>query len=209
MNSASFEAQQGIRELRHEREQLKDLHSDLEGTKSMVQVASQLRESGSKLADVLKISAEAQMERSRVVACVNDDLQRSCESRRQELARLEKESAQQKAMSDKQHGEALKLLVAYQDRLGFTISREAPQTVRMAFSLIDSNDLEKEFCFTMGLSATGGKAGDSYCVSNCTPEVPGLDKLVNSLNADAASATALPRFVCRMRKAFASLSKSA
>jgi len=208
MSSASFEAQQSLRELRHEREELKDLHADLQGVKSMVQVAAQLRESGAKLSDVLRSSSDAQMDRSRVVACVKDDLDMTCESRRQDLAHIEKEIAQQKALSEKQHAEALKLLAVYQDRLGFTISREACQTVRMAFSLIDPGDLEKEFCFTLGLASADGKGSDSYCVRDCTPELPGLSKLVAELNAEAASASALPRFVCRMRKAFANLCKS-
>merc|ERR1719163_2073758 len=59
LSSASFEAQQGLRELCHEREHLKDLHADLTGVQGLVDSASQLQTGGVRLAEVLRSSADA------------------------------------------------------------------------------------------------------------------------------------------------------
>merc|ERR1711964_423075 len=91
----------------------------------------------------------------------------------------------------------------YKDRLGLAITRVAPQTVRMAFPLLDESNPQREFFFTLGLAS--GKSSHEYCVFECDPDAPELPKLLEELNVNAASATALPRFVCSMRRAFLKL----
>lgn len=201
VSSVGFEAQQGLRELCHEREHLKDLQADLAGVQNLVQVASQLQAGGARLAEVLHSSSEAAANRSQAVARMHEDLCASCERRRQEVQQEERKTTQQRALSDAQHAEALKLLAVYEDRLGLRISREAPQTVRMAFSLLDKTHPEREFHFTLGLAACDGES-ESYRVKECFPDVPELPHLLTELNKDACSSTSLPRFVCGMRRAF-------
>jgi len=207
ISAASFEAQQGLRELRHERDQLKDLQSDLTGVQSLVQVASQLRAGGERLADTLSSCSQAGSSRAQTVAALHEDMQRSCDRSKEALREEKQRATQQKVLSDAQHAEALKLLSTYQDRLGLHIRREAPQTVRIAFCLIDEKDAEKEFCFTLGLATSDKGSSESYGVLECAPPVPELKKLVEDLNRNACSPAALPRFVCGMRKAFLRLAR--
>merc|ERR1712224_1109849 len=98
------------------------------------------------------------------------------------------------------------MLAVYQDRLGLVITREASQTVRMSFSLIDESDPAREFWLTLGLQESETK--ESYCIGECEPEVPELQNLLTELNQGACSATALPRFACSMRRAFSKLVKA-
>lgn len=208
---ASFEAQQGLRELCHEREHLKDLQADLAGVQGLVEAASQLQVGGARLAEVLHSSAEANGSRVQAVARAIDELNGLCEMRRQELEQEERNVARQHELANAQHAEALKLLDAYRDRLGLSITRVAPQTVRMAFSLLDPCDSEREFVFTLGLGdpensndGSLGKKSEGY-VCECVLDVPELSQLLCALNADASSAIALPRFVCSMRRSFLKL----
>merc|ERR1719454_735077 len=92
--------------------------------------------------------------------------------------------------------QALALLRTYKDRLGLDISRVAPETVRMAFSLLDERDPSREFSFVLGLSK------DCYHVKDCALVVPELNKLLEELNNACCSVSALPRFVCSMRRCF-------
>jgi len=207
--SAGFDAHQGIRDLCHDREQLKDLQADLSGVQSLVQVASQLQACGGRLADVLQSSATSGTARAQAVAHIADGLRQSCDRCKQELQQEEHSTVQQQALSDAQHAEALKLLATYEDRLGLKIKREACQTVRMSFSLVDEADLDKEFWFTLRLGVSDEDTPEGYCVPTCTPYVPELAQLLAELNANSSSTTALPRFVCSMRKCFLKLSKEA
>jgi hypothetical protein len=202
VNSASFEAQQGLRELCHEREQLNDLRADLASVQGLVEAASQLQAGGARLAEVVNSSTDAAATRAAGVARVRDELHELCETRKQELQQEELRILEQRAAADAQHAEALKLLGVYKDRLGMQITRVAPQTVRMAFCLIDQSDPQREFSFTLGLANFEEKAADAYSVQECIPDVPDLPKLLANLNADASSSTALPRFVCNIRRAF-------
>jgi len=203
VSSAGFEAQQGLRDLCHEQAHLKDLQADLTGMQGLVAAASQLQDGGARLAEVLQSSSEAAGSRAQAVARVCDEVRELCETRRHEAEEEERKLTRQREVADAQHAEAIKLLDTYKDRLGLTINRVAPQNVRIAFSLIDECNLEREFSFTLGLSDLEGglnlKSG--YSVSESAPCVPELAKLLGELNADG-SITALPRFVCAMRRAF-------
>jgi len=195
--SARSEAQQGLRQLRHERKHLKDLDGDLAGVQGLVEAASQLQADGARIAEVVHSSSQAAGSRAQAMTGICDELHESCEMHKQTLQTVEDTLAEQQAASDSHHAEALKLINTYRDRLGLAITREAPQTVRMAFSLLDQCDPGREFSFILGLGDSEG-----YCVSECVPHVPELKGLLEELNALASSATCLPRFVCGMRRAF-------
>lgn len=207
LSTANFEAQTGLRDLCHEHEQLKDLKKEVADVHSLVQVASQLQAGGARLSEVMQSSSAANAQRAQVVARMNDDMHATCEKRRRELEQEQSTIVRQKAISDSQHEEALKLLAIYRDRLGLAITREAAQTVRMSFSLIDAKDLQRDFYFTLGLADSDNLAHDRYCVKSCTPAVPELADLLSALNRDIRSSAALPRFVCGMRRAFLKVAK--
>jgi hypothetical protein len=202
VSSANFEAHQGIRELCHEREHLKDLRTDLAGIRGLVESASQLQAGGARLAEVVQTSSEAAGSRVQAMARIRDELHESSEMRKQELEQEERNIEQRQEAANLHHAEALKLLGTYSERLGLAITRVAPQTVRMAFSLLDPCHPEREFVFTLGLGESAGKTSEGYCINDCAPHVPELPELLVQLNKDANSASALPRFVCSMRRAF-------
>jgi len=207
VGSATFDAQQGLRELTHEKEHLNDLQADLAGVQGLVDAASQLQVGGTRLAEVLQSATEAAGSRAQAMAGVKDDLHELVKTHELQVEQEERKIVQQQEAADSQHEEALKLLSTYRERLGLAIERVAPQTVRMTFSLLEEREPEKEFLFTLGLGQPDGSEG--YCVSECAPDVPDLAKLLEELNMNASSATALPRFVCCMRRAFLKLSSPA
>lgn len=202
VGSASFEAQQGIRELCHERDHLRDLQTDLAGIQGLVEAASQLQAGGSRLVEVVQSSSEATSSRAQAMSRICDELRKSCEVHKQELVEEDRRIAQRQAAAEAHHTEALNLLGTYSERLGLAITRVAPQTVRMAFSLLDPCDVRREFFFILGLATLEGQSCDSYAVQECKPHVPEVAQLLAQLNKDSDSATALPRFVCSMRRAF-------
>jgi len=197
VSSAKFEAQQGLRDLQHEHEHVKDLRGDLAGVQGLVEAASHLQAGGARLAEVVNSSSEAAGSRAQAMTRICDELHESCEMHKQTLQKVEDNIAKQQAAAESHHAEALKLISTYRDRLGLAITRVAPQTVRMAFSLLDQCDPGREVFFILGLGDSEG-----YRVSECVPHVPELKGLLEDLNADANNATSLPRFVCGMRRAF-------
>jgi len=198
--SAKFDAQQGLRELQHENEHLKDLQTDLACVQGLVQTASQLQAGGARLSEVVHSSSDAAGSRAKAMARVCKDLNVSCEMHRQMTQQVSHDIAERQEAADSHHEEALKLLGTYKDRLGLAITRVAPQIVCMSFTLLDQSDLAREFSFTIGLADSKG-----YCVNVCMPKVPELPELLAELNANAAAVTSLPRFVCSMRRAFIKL----
>lgn len=207
VSSAGFDAQQGLRDLCYERAHLKDLQADLSGVQGLVETASQLQAGGARLVEVLHSSSNAAGSRSQAVVAVKEELNALVNSHHEQIQKEDLNIAQQQDVADAQHEEALKLLATYKERLGLSITRVAPQTVRMAFSLLDECEPEREFVFTLGLGdVEAEKSSDGYHVCECVPHVSDLQALVTELNANASSATALPRFVCSMRRAFLKLS---
>jgi len=210
-HAASLEAQHKLHEACQEKEQLKDLQADLAGVQGLVAIATQLQAGGERFAEVLQKSSEAAGSRAEVAARICTQLTGLCEARREELRKIECENTRKLELADAQHSEALKLLNTYKERLGLEITRIAPQTVRMTFSLLDDRNLDREFAFTLGLESrsavASGKTSDSYCVCSCEPEVPDVPRLLAILNADVQSRTALPQFVCSMRREFIKLAQ--
>jgi hypothetical protein len=192
------EFQRSLRELCREHAQLTDLHTDLEGARSLAESALQDHADGERLVESNRSSLDAASERAQALARTRDELYQQRDSHLEALRREQQETEQQSVTMKDRVGEAEKLLNTYKDRLGLAITREAPQTVRMSFSLIDKDDAMREFAFSLGL----GEIGESYEVRDCEPKVPELPSLLAELNSAAESRTALPRFVCSMRRAF-------
>jgi len=208
VNSVRFEAQQGLRELCYERDHLNDLQADLAGVQSLVKAAAQLQAGGARLAEVLHNSSQTGAARAQAVARINGDLRARCEKHKQDLQHEERSIMQHQSVAEAQHAEALKLLAIYQERLGLTITREASQTVRIAFSYIDEANPTGDFFFTLGLASSETGTTESYCVHECMPQVPELSQALAELNRGACSNASLPRFVCIMRRAFLRCAKT-
>jgi len=201
--SVGSEAQRSLRELCRERSQLADLRADLTGTKGLVDAAVKLHEDGEKLAETIEKAAAMRREQSEAVACKRDEFISQRDAHMDALRHESEEVEMQKKTRAQRQREIAKLLGTYHDRLGLTITRHAPQTVRMVFSFIDASDPAREFAFLLGLSESGCNA--HYEVRECLPSVPELPALLAELNSNVDAPSALPRFVCCMRRAFSKL----
>jgi len=198
VNSANQEAQHGLRELVHERERLDDLHNDLAGIASELQAEQKLHEQR----EASRSITEAAAARAEVVLQTKQEYTMANDSLREELEQEERALFELRGDTDEQYADAERLLGMYRDRLGLSITRAAPRTVRFAFTRLDEADPAKEFAFTLGL-ADQQKPLQSYAVHDCSPQVPELPRLLEKLNKQCRETRwALPRFACSMRRAF-------
>jgi len=198
-----LEVQRAARELCAERAALQDLYADLKNTAHLTEAATKLREEGARCEEATRLAVEAAAERSRMALQARERLCQAHEACRQELKQENTSLAKQHQAIAAQEAEIDRFLTLYKDNLGFSIERVAPQTVRMAFTLIDERDPACEFSFVLGLADSR-----AYLVQECSPQVPQLKELVSRLNADVGAPTALPTFVCGMRRAFKEAGRS-
>mmetsp|Transcript_160646 Transcript_160646/g.296128 ORF Transcript_160646/g.296128 Transcript_160646/m.296128 type:complete len:260 (-) Transcript_160646:148-927(-) len=201
VNSANQEAQHGLRELVHERERLDDLRNDLSSIASELQEEQKLQEQR----EASRSINEAAAARAEVVLKAKQEVIEGNRSLAEELQQEERALFELRTDTDAQYAEAERLLGMYRDRLGLSITRAAPRTVRFAFTRLDEADPAKEFAFTLGI-ADHQKTTQSYAVHGCSPQVPELPMLLAKLNRQCReSRWGLPRFVCSMRRAFQKL----
>lgn len=191
------EVQRAARELTAERAALQELYADLASTAQLTEAAVKLREEGARCEEATRQSAEAAAERSRSAIHARDRLCQAHEACRDELKQENNELAKQTRALAAQESEIERFLALYKDKLGLSIERTAPQTVRVTFTLIDEADPAREFSFVLGLADSR-----AYLVTDCCPQVPQLKGLLARLNSDVGVASALPAFVCGMRRAF-------
>jgi len=200
--SVGSEMQRGLRELCRERAHLVDLQADLAAACSNVEAAKQMHADGEQLVEAASCEREAASERSEALTRARDELLRTRDANLEALKLEESEAKRHREEAEGRRAQAEKLLNTYRDRLGFSITREAPHTVRMTFYL-DKADPERAFGFTLGLASE--EEGTGYNVHDCVPVVPELPALLADLNNNVDSVVALPRFVCSMRRAFLKL----
>lgn len=205
VNLASQEAQHGLRELNNERERLDDLHNDLASITHELQDEQKLREqrvASRSITEAAAARADAARQTKQEYMIAEHSLRDHVQQEEHALFQLQGDA-------DAQYADAQRLLGVYRDRLGFSITRAAPRTVRFAFTRLDKADPAKEFAFTLGL-ADQQKPLRCYAVHDCSPKVPDLPRLVEKLNRQCSETRwALPRFVCSMRWAFQKLALDA
>lgn len=195
--SAKFE------DLRQARRELSDLQTDLESIKESLEATRKLTVHGKRTAQALEASENSARERAHAIELAHAELQRQEQKHEQELREASRRSAAQTQEAKERHEEASKLISTYQHRLGLTIAREAPQTVKVSFAFLDKADPFREFSFILEASSSAdGASSASFRVSDVTPEVPKVRELLLELNEGRNTRAALPRFLCSMRKAF-------
>lgn len=210
IQAAHLEAQQGFRDLHREHLHLEDFQEELVNVNDLAQAVSTLRDESCRLGHTLAQSSDATSERARVLLNVKEQLLRANDMKLKELHEQKQALAAQQCDATALHGEVDRFLALYRDRLALKITRSAPHTVRMAFTLIDDSQPSQEYAFTLGLQDRGTDeatpsallGAPTYRVSRCYPPVPELHGLLDSLNMNAGSPHALPAFVCGMRQAF-------
>lgn len=209
VHSIGREVSEKFEELRQARRQLSDLKTDLESIKESLEATRKLTVHGKRTAQALEASENSARERAQAIELARAELLRQDQKHQRDLQEASDRSASQKKEAKERHEEATKLISTYERRMGLTIAREAPQTVKVSFALVDKADLCREFSFILDASSSADGASSSFRVSDVTPEVPKVHELLAELNEGRNTRAALPRFLCSMRKAFQELSSRA
>uniref|UniRef100_A0A7S2IDU5 Kinetochore protein SPC25 n=1 Tax=Alexandrium andersonii TaxID=327968 RepID=A0A7S2IDU5_9DINO len=192
-----LELQRGVEELRRECAGLDDLHAQLLSAERMTEAIKKSKAEEFRQRDAMKRSTELLTQQAKAAQSTVDKLREAQCARQKELGREEEGLLQECREAEAQEAEIERLLSLYPQRLGFSISRAAPRTVRMSFTLLHKEDPSREFLLTLGLDEQKG-----YCVFECNPRVPQVEPLLEQLNRRAGVPSALPTFVLGMRQAF-------
>jgi len=193
-------AQRGLQDILKEEDVVCDLQADLAAVEELTEAARSFREEGAKLGEAVLQCMKASGDRAEVVAQAKDILRSANEDYQKELEAEEQRLAEKKEASKVQQQNIDEFLQRYCRSLGLQISRVSAQTIRLTFTLIDKAEPQKEFSLVLGLSKEG------YVASKCNPEVPELPRLLERLNQDSTSVSAVPQFVCGLRRAFMAMS---
>jgi len=198
------DAQRAARELKRERVGLEDLSTDITNTARLQADAAKLRIEGARLGEAVLEAVSSAAKRSEAASQARDSFLRVEQVHLTELHEEERALGEQDAAVASRLAEVECFLGLYQERLGLRLSRAAPQMVRLAFTLIDERRPEREFSFTLGLHG-GVDAGVGYHIAACDPPLPQrrAAPLLRRLNdSHPSEATALPAFICGMRRVF-------
>lgn len=198
--SIQHEAARGVEELRKERDAIEALQQDLITVKELTEEAAALRAEGARFSEAVRQSVEAVVRETEVVEAARDRLSASSLVASEEILAENKRRLKAQEESGRRQTECEQLLSMYRSKLGLTVTRAAPQTVRLAFRFLDEADPNREFSVTLGMSCEG------YRVSASSDPLPQLEDLLESLNKDAGSSLAMPRFLCSLRRAFKEIS---
>eukprot|EP00435_Cladocopium_sp_Y103_P068374 s735_g31.t1 len=189
-------AQRGLQDILKEEDVVCDLQADLAAVEELTEAARCFHEEGAKLGEAMLQCMKASGERAEVVAQAKDILRSANEDYQKELETEERRLAETKEASKEQQQSIDEFLQRYSRSLGLKISRVSAQTILLSFTQINKAEPKKEFSVVLGLSKEG------YVASKCNPEVPELPRLVERLNEDSTNVTAVPQFICGLRRAF-------
>lgn len=195
------ELQHCVRELKAEIANLAALQASLTEAMRLTEAAAQHGVDSAKAKEAARRNvAEATLRAEAVQASLNQLLEASDAQRkvlRHEEGAFDRQRCQGRAQAD----QLQRFLSLYKERLGLELSRVGPQAMRVAFSLLRSDDCQDvAVSFTLRLSET-----TAYEASDCNPPLPQFDKLLAHLNAATGSPFALAAFFCGVRRAFKAL----
>lgn len=197
------EGHQVLRDFKAERRELDVLQGSARESAKLQGDAIKANARGEKLVRAVHEGLEAMSKRSEAAAQARDRFVDLEQRRVEELRREEEAHTERCGTAARRLAEVDHFLELFQERLGLELTRTAPQTVRFAFTLLDEADSSREFSFVLA-----APDGGEYEVSDCTPALPPrrLAALVARLNGGRPeAASALPVFVCCMRRAFEEL----
>jgi len=197
LDAARSDAQHGLAELRRDQVALEALQNELAYAAQFKVMAAKQEAESQKLLEAERRHRATMAARAEKAMQTSAKLRDQHELRLRELDRAEATIAEKKRDAAERMAKVDAFLALYAERLGLSVSRIAPQTVRVTFSLIDEADPDRQFSFTLGLASP-----TAYSVTACSVEPPTLDELVHRLNCDTESPSALAAFACSMRRAF-------
>lgn len=197
LDHARIDARQGLADLRRDQVELAELRNELATSTQLKRAAAQQHANNQKLQEAERRHGATMAARAEAAMHQSARLQDQQSLRMRELDDAEASLLKQRAEINARMSKVDSLFALYAERLGLTISRIAPHTVRVTFSLIDEKDPDRQFSFTLGSASS-----TTYTVSDCSVSLPALDQMVRRLNSDPLSPSALPTFACSMRRAF-------
>jgi len=195
--SAQLELRRCIQGLRQERADLESSRLGVADTERLLNDTMLAKVWTAKLEEATCQSASVAAEQAEAAKSTKVQLSGAQRAVQKELGREEEALAARRCSARVAAQGIERLLDLYRERLGLAISRAAPQTVQIVFTLLDQDEPSRKFSLTLGLAASEG-----YSVLDCSPHVPQLGHLLAKLNSTAEAPTALPAFVVGMRKEF-------
>jgi len=197
VGAARIDAHQCLAELRRDQASLVDLRNELASAAQLKLIASEQKAENQRLLELERRYRATVTTRVKEANQTIAKLRDQQESRLRELDHVEGTIADQRRTAAARMAKVNAFLALFSERLGLSIARIAPQTVRVSFALIDDTDPDRQFSFTLGLASP-----TAYTVTDCSVKLPNLHELVDRLNSDYDSPSALPTFTCSMRRAF-------
>jgi hypothetical protein len=195
--SAQLELRRCIQGLRQERADLDSSRLGASETEQLLKDTKVAKVWTAKLEEATRQSASAAAKQAEAAKSTGVQLREAHWAVEEELGREEEALAARRCSARVAVQGIDQLLGLYRERLGLAISRAAPQTVQIAFTLLDQKEPSREFSLTLGLASSEG-----YYVLDCSPPVPQLGHLLAQLNRTAEAPTALPAFVVGVRNEF-------
>eukprot|EP00933_Yihiella_yeosuensis_P049584 TRINITY_DN4663_c0_g1_i1.p1 TRINITY_DN4663_c0_g1~~TRINITY_DN4663_c0_g1_i1.p1 ORF type:complete len:280 (+),score=66.16 TRINITY_DN4663_c0_g1_i1:61-840(+) len=192
------EAQRGVQDIVRDEEALENLKADLCAVKELTEAAREFGNEGVKLGEAVRQSMNEVAERNQEAHEAKEMLCKARDACLEAGRKQESKIQKQKQDTAKKMDGINDFLTRYSDALGLTISRVAPQTVRLAFTCIDEANPQREFCLTLGLCPET----EVYTAFDCSPNVPEISHLLRRLNEDPFTKTSVPAFMCGLRAAF-------
>eukprot|EP00929_Paragymnodinium_shiwhaense_P110667 TRINITY_DN77841_c0_g1_i1.p1 TRINITY_DN77841_c0_g1~~TRINITY_DN77841_c0_g1_i1.p1 ORF type:complete len:247 (-),score=77.48 TRINITY_DN77841_c0_g1_i1:195-935(-) len=198
LQAQQLEAQRALGELRREKAALENTQMAVVQTSELAHQASALQAASERVQMSVEMSTQAAASRLAVGKEVRDRLLTAEKEAAQDLEVHLAKLHEEQAAADSKGDQISDFFSMYEDKLGLRIERVAPACVKVAFTLLDEEQPQREGSFKLG------KSKDMmYAVSDCCPALPQgfLSKLVDRLNRND-DASALPAFCCSMRRAF-------
>mmetsp|Transcript_27016 Transcript_27016/g.58818 ORF Transcript_27016/g.58818 Transcript_27016/m.58818 type:complete len:252 (-) Transcript_27016:198-953(-) len=194
------ELQSAIAELGRERSEIDELSLRVNDTGLLTHGLSKLHSRGCQVKGSVQKALESTRQRSQAALEARQRLKEVEVEKLEELRQQREVLDKQTKDSAKRLEEVDKFLNLYRDRLGLSLERVAPQTVRFAFSLLDPEKLEKEYSLTLRWTDE-----EEYCIIASHPVLPSQwhNSLLARLNARAPDeSSALASFIVGVREAF-------
>eukprot|EP00927_Polykrikos_kofoidii_P039399 TRINITY_DN33798_c0_g1_i1.p1 TRINITY_DN33798_c0_g1~~TRINITY_DN33798_c0_g1_i1.p1 ORF type:complete len:271 (+),score=55.30 TRINITY_DN33798_c0_g1_i1:71-883(+) len=199
MHVQNADVQRALNELQRERSALNDLRAQAAVTEELAEAAAELQASSARVSQQIRSSAEAAAARVAAATEMMERLNADKRAREKELCEAEAEYEAERREFETRQKEIETLFSLYRERLGLMITRAAPSVARVSFLLLDQQDPTRECSFKLGLADS-----ISYSIFDCQPSIPSsvTDSLLVHLNRDPANPSALPAFICSMRRVF-------
>jgi len=179
---------------------LEEVRADLKDHEHMAKAAGDLEHMSVETGGIIQRSMGAMEERFRFIVRAKEELNAMVEARSQESQCEKEKSAMKTLAAENKRAELERFLSMYRNRLGLTLVKAGSHALTVTFTKIDPCHPAREFSFSLRLGEDPLEA--PYHAGDCAPPLEKLDDILEALNKEPDRRCALPKFFCRMRRAF-------